>query len=442
VDQPDTSFDIPEDFDLINGPSPTSDADDVSEFGWGGDIYHLLRYWTKERRAAKADKQRRVQKGREEGGQFAPEPGAFLDIPGLGKPIRARTDTTPEVSPLALTPGYQRKAGTAPGSEMNDQAGMAKRPAPVHADVEIVRLPPAAGMAALRAAGFDPRRHDRWDGRGVVYRIDTGGPNPGFVFIANPDAMVEHKTQFEREEFNKAKQRVKNFKIKHQIDIAMGDVKARNELKDLERKAAEVREEYRQALNGYTDKLGLGGDEAIGEWEDGLAAEAAAYLKEQLRLMPPERRRGIDGKAARFMIEFDESQLLVGDSGKTVQANSHNGQEIMTFDRTRFRNAITNSYQAQVMRTDKATQGQYAFAHEFGHLMDAAWSDDAWSSTKWGLIWNEFRDILSTYGKSNAHEAFAEMWAFSGEHPNDPKAIKFLRLVDRMMAMRAKKLFK
>lgn len=421
------------------GPGVVVVGGTVEEFGVGDNILHLLRYWTKGRRQAQSAKRHRVGKGREEGGQYAEEPDARLDLPGMGDGPRGRLtapaahlDPHGQETPTGPAgPRFHVRSSVKPGSELRRHPDIDKsKPAPPYEAVPVERLTTEESRPALAAAGWSEKRIKEIVGRGVVYQVQAGR-NPAFVFIANPDAMVATKTDPQRNAHRAALHAMKEYEDENSVRLHFGFPEEAEHFKQLKLAVAEKRAALDGAVAAYQAVFGVGGDEAVGDWEDGIAREAGSLLAGRLAVLPPWRREGWDGKPSRFMVQFDETKLMVQrrandpDSDKAVNGNTERGHEMMMLDRALWRISMDEAKAMKMevgdmMSSGRQTFGHNLFAHEFAHLLDTTNEDDPWHSAQFGALWAALKaaGARSVYGDTNAREMFAEVLASVDEKPN------------------------
>lgn len=386
-------------------------------------VGNLLRgardYWTPEKLAEKAKKQFRDPEGkfREMRGKL---PGSDLHRAGRAR-IGKQAEEVDELR-LPGAVGSMFELGSPPASSPR---------------TKVTRLSQQAGLKAMINAGHDPKEViARYNGRGVIYRVDNPGENPIHVFVASPKAMVDARMEVQDNNVGNAKTALAKFQEQAAAMIKAGDPEAGKRLEELQEDVARA-ERLRKLQKAKAEAhYGTGGDEIFGEAEQQLAEEVAALFMRATEDWPQWKLRRQDGRPLPFILEFDESKLVPGEAKNgplpaadiTSTPNAiASGSDRINFSRVRFREEMVAG-QKSTMPTDLETAGQHAVAHEVGHLLDQRggknqypWDSNGDKFTPYitasrGIVNGAY---LGAPGVRANREWFAEMHALSKQDPGN-----------------------
>jgi hypothetical protein len=274
----------------------------------------------------------------------------------------------------------------------------------------------------LSKAGWPKARARRWAERGRVFRYSDDNKNATFLFVADPEVAVSSRIEGMTKRLEKAQETKQAAEERLAAAGKMGGTsvelltaRAQRAAKDVDdyAKSLEKEKEWWRKVHGYTP------ENTSEEFTQQLVDDAGKQLKKAIDGSPDWKKR----LHRAFMIEFDESAMMADSTQqKIVPAQSKRGGNVISMDRSQYFDSTDTLPDDWSMPTDATYFGEYSIPHEVGHLVDELNVTGYWSSMQNRDLWDQtIRDgLMSTYGKGNPREGYAEayaMWLHNPDHP-------------------------
>lgn len=305
---------------------------------------------------------------------------------------------------------------------------------------KLTRIDIAKSRKELRGAGFTDQQIARWEGRGAIYRADTGTDIPPvYTFIASPKAMIEAGSAIQRNAVEKKKAKIQE--IEKNIKKNGGTPEEHQELAHARNELAELRNELESRVQQLEKAYQMGRDDDVSAWDEDVSAEMAAILAESIRKSYPEHLKKPGNKG--FIVELDEAQLIKTVAGnKESETKTKNPAEryqglfidginnghtdrgnIINIDRNVARMPRqAGIYPSFLAPSGAETLGQDIMRHEPGHGADMR--NSPWESRQ-----PQFKSFIEAtrklfhhqYMKNNQREWFAEMYKVANTGAGNPQ---------------------